>query len=297
MAWRRGALAAVCGIVGCRAGGSATAGAPDHEAGILPSIASSPNALGLPVAAVAAVVNPMNLKPYVGPTGSIEGTVLVSGPDAPNVPDLDVRACPAALDTYGKLFRAGPRRSDGARPLADAIVVVTGYGGYVPESNEAERIVIGANCAYPSRSIALTFGQRLDISNDSTLPFAPYLEGAPQLTVMVAPPQQRGEPVKLFPARADFYPLRDQLQKYVRGDVYVLRQPLHAVTDTDGHFRIDGVPTGRVKVGALLGAVLGQSGKEVEVPSGAAARVELMLTYAPADASTPASPGTHPRTP
>lgn len=227
----------------------------------------------------------MNLPAYTGPTGSIEGTVLVRGPDAPDVPNLDVRACPAALDTYGKLFRAGPRRADGARPLADAIVVVTGYAGYyLPEKSDVQRVTIRANCAYPLRSIVLTFGQRLDIANDSKLPFAPYLEGAPLLTVMIAPPEQKGEPAKVFLPRADYFPLRDQLQKFVRGDVYVLRQPLHAVTDMAGHFRIDDVPTGKLKVGARLAAVLGEAVQDVDVRAGIVENVELVLTFAPKDA-------------
>ncbi|HXN33603.1 MAG TPA: hypothetical protein VN894_17160 [Polyangiaceae bacterium] len=298
MGWLRAAVVAVCvWAIGCRAEHGAAPSAPEREGGHAAPTASAPNALGLPSDRVAAVVNPMNLKPYSGPTGSVEGTVFVRGPDAPEVSGIDVRACPAALDTYGKVFRAGPRRADGARPLADAIVVVTGYSGYLPEKNEAERVTISANCGYPSRSIALTFGQRLDIANDSTLPFAPYLEGGPQLTVMVAPPQQKGEPVKLFPARADFFPLRDQLQKFVREDVYVLRQPLHAVSDTQGHFRIDGVPAGRVKIGARLAAILDEADKDVDVRSGNVESVELFLTYAPADASTPRGPETHRRAP
>lgn len=288
MGWWGPALVALC-VVGCRSETSATSGAPEREAGQATPSASPPNAVGLPSATVAAVVNPMNLEPYAGPTGSVEGTVLVRGPDSPDVPGLDVRACPAALDTYGKVFRAGPSRSDGARPLADAVVVVTGYGGYLPEKSDVQRVVIGANCGYPSRAIALTFGQRLEIANDSTLPFAPYLEGAPQLTVMVAPPQQRGEAVKIFPVRADFFPLRDQLQKFVRADVYVLRQPLHAVTDLQGHFRVDGVPTGRIRVSARLGAVLGEADQEAVVRSDAVQKVELVLTYAPADAAAPRS--------
>jgi len=295
---RRAALVVLCGCaVGCRSGSAPRSNDPEHEAGSAPPGAGAPNALGLPSASVAAVVNPMNLPPYTGPTGSIEGTVLVRGPDAPDVPGLDVRACPAALDTYGKLFRTGPRRADGARPLADAIVVVTGYSGYLPEKSEVQRVTISARCGYPARSIALTFGQRLDIANDSILPFAPYLEGGPLLTVMVAPPQQRGEPVKLFPARADFFPLRDQLQKFVRGDVYVLRQPLHAVSDTQGHFRIDGVPVGRVTIGARLAAILDQADRNVDVRPGGVEGVEMALTYAPADASTPRSPEPRRRTP
>jgi hypothetical protein len=290
--WRT-AAAALCCIVGCRSGGGATTGTPESDgatakAPAAPSqTASAPNTLGLPSADMASVINPMNLPPYTGPTGSLDGTVLVRGPDAPDVPDLDVRACPAALDTYGKLFRAGPRRADGARPLADAIVVVTGYSGYLREKNDVQRVTISARCGYPQRSIALTFGQRLDIANDSTLPFAPYLEGTPQLAVMVAPPQQRGELVKIYPVRADFFVLRDQLQKFVRGDVYVLRQPLHAVTDLQGHFRIDGVPTGQVRIGARLGAILDQAVASVDVRANSTQRVDLVLTYAPGDASIP----------
>ena len=67
-----------------------------------------PNALPIPSASVAAAVNPGDLPVYSGPTGIVEGTILVRGPDSPDVPDLNVHNCPAALDTYGKLFRAGP---------------------------------------------------------------------------------------------------------------------------------------------------------------------------------------------
>jgi hypothetical protein len=236
----------------------------------------------MPASAIAAVVNPMHLPPYEGPTGTVEGTVLVRGPDAPDVPNLDVRACPAALDAYGKLFRAGPRRPDGARPLADAIVVVTGYqGSYVREPSEFERVTIGTNCAYPTRTLALTFGQRLEIANASALPFAPYIEGGGQLTVLIAPPLEKGEPAKIFPPRADHFPLRDQLQKYVRGDVYVLRQPLHAVSDTTGRFRIDGVPVGKLQVGAHLPALGEDATADVDVRARAASAIELVLRYEP----------------
>jgi hypothetical protein len=276
-------------LIACRPGDPANSGPPQPEGGAPAAAAtpdaSPPNALNLPPAMIDAVVNPMHLPAYSGPTGSVEGTVLVRGPDAPDVPDLDVHACPAALDTYGKLFRAGPRRADGARPLADAIVVVTGYSGfYLPERGEVARASIGPGCGYTLRSIAMTFGQRLEIDNDSTLSFAPYLEGAPKFTVMIAAPLRHGEPVKIFPARADYFVLRDQMQPFVRGDVYVLRQPLHAVSDTQGHFRIDGVPAGRLEVGARLAAVLGEAVAGVDVAAGAAQHVELVLTYAPRDA-------------
>jgi hypothetical protein len=283
----------------CRPGGGATSSASNATdtgedavaqaaTGTSKAPISVPNALGLPNASVAAVVNPMNLPSYAGPTGSVEGTVLVRGPDAPDVPSLDVHACPAALDTYGKLFRAGPRQKDGLRPLADALVIITGYSGYfLPERSDAKRVTISASCGYPTRTISLTFGQRIDIANDSTLPFAPFLEGAAQMPMMIAPPQQRGgEPAKIFPPRADYFPLRDQLQKYVHEDVFVLRQPLHAVTDIQGHFRIDGVPAEKLHIGARLGSLLGEAVTDVDVHPNAVESVDLVLTYTPSDAGT-----------
>jgi hypothetical protein len=236
------------------------------------------------------VVNPGHLPAYDGPVGAIEGTVLVQGPDAPNE-DIDVHGCPAALDTYGKMFRAGPARPDGLRPLADALVVVKDYKGFIPEKNEAQRITVTPACGYPARTIALTFGQRLEVANDSSLPFAPLLEGMFMPAVMIAPPQQAGEPVKIYPPRADYYGLRDRLQPYVRGDVYVLRQPLHGVSDSSGHFRIAGVPVGKVKVGARLAAIGSQTAKEVDVRENVVENAELVLTYAPKAAAAAGKQG------
>jgi hypothetical protein len=231
---------------------------------------------------VAAAVNPSKLPVYDGPTGVIEGTVLVQGPDAPEVPNLSVRSCPAALDTYGKLFRAGAPRADGARPLADAVVVVVGYtGGYLPAKEDTKRITIGTNCGYPERTITLTYGQRLDIANDSKVPFGPYLDGVPQVSVRLAPPGQHGDPVKIFPPRPGHYALLDQMQPFVREDVYVLLQPLHTVSDMAGHYRIEGVPAGKVKVSAQLGAIGGRALVDVDVHANVVETADLTLTYAP----------------
>ncbi|MDP9148488.1 MAG: hypothetical protein M3O36_00890 [Myxococcota bacterium] len=286
-------VGALAPVVGCRRGppqadvAAGDAGPPSDGASGAAS-AEPANGLPIPVGSVASVVNPMNLPAYDGPTGSVEGTVLVRGPDAPATPGLSVSSCPAALDTYGKLFRSGLPRGDGARPLADAIVVVTGYSGYyLPEKNPVLRVTIGADCAYPSLTLALTFGQRLDVANDSSLPFAPYLEGTLLPAVMIAPPMQSGEPVKIYPPRADYFALRDRMESFVRGDVYVLRHPLHAVSDLRGHFRIGGVPVGKLKVGARHRAVGKEDLKEIEVRPNVVENVELVLDYVPPQQAAP----------
>jgi hypothetical protein len=278
-----GALASVVGCSRDSGAGAAGNASASVSTSAQPRPTAPSNGLPLPSASVAAVVNPGALPVYDGPTGSVEGTVLVRGPDAPPVRGLDFRGCPAAIDVYGKLFRAGSPRADGLRPLADAIVVVTGYAGYyLPENADARRVTVSASCAYPLRTIALTFGQRLEVANQSKLPFAPFLEGTPEVAVMIAPPEEHGEPVKIYPPQAGYFGLRDRLQPFVRQDVYVLRHPLHDVSDVQGHFRIDGVPTGNLKVGTRLAAIGSEQQADVDVRANVVENVELVLTYAPA---------------
>ena len=261
--------------------GTATdAGAGPRE--VLTAMPASDDPLAMPAASVAMVVNPDGTPPYDGPTGSVEGTIYVKGPDAPDVPDVKAPLCPAAMDTYGKLFRAGPARPDGLRPLADVLVVVTGYTGhFLPEKHNAVQVAVTPGCAYPTRTIAMTFGQVLEVVNDSRQPFGPFLEGVFSGAVRVAPPDRAGDPAKIYPPRAGHFVLHDRLQPYVSEDVWVFRHPLHAVTDTAGHFRIDGVPVGALKVGAELGAIGSREQADVDVHANVVQNTELVLTYAP----------------
>jgi hypothetical protein len=277
--------------VGCKRGGQPSG--PDTDGAVTPGVGSGavarpsapPNALTLPVASIEAVVNPEKLPAYSGPTGSVEGTVDVSGPEAPDVPNLDVHACPAAIDTYGKLFRAGPPGEGGRRPLADAIVGITGYTGfYLPDTGPAVKFTIGTNCAYPSTTIAMTFGQRIEIDNASKVVFAPGLDGVFQPAIMIAPPEEHGGPVKVYPPHTGRFALIDTIQPFIRGDVFVLRQPLHAVSDVHGHYRIDGVPIGKLKVSALSPAINAGADADVDVRANVVEKVNLSVTYAPGDA-------------
>jgi hypothetical protein len=269
--------------VGCHRDAPAAGAERDASATpIAPSNAGTPEGGSpIPSASVEAVVNPSKLPVYSGPTGSVEGTVFVQGPPAPEIPQLDFRNCPAAIDTYGKLFRAGSPRDDGLRPVADAVVVATGYSSYIPEKREAERVAISVNCGYPSRTMALTFGQRLEIANDSRLGFAPVLSGTFHAATLIAPPGQNGEPVKLYPPRPGHFVLLDQLQPFVRETVVVLLQPLHTVSDLRGHYRIDRVPVGKLKVGAQLDWIRSEEQKDVEVRANVVENVDFVLTYAP----------------
>jgi hypothetical protein len=287
--------------VACHDSSSGTGAAPagSDSAGTVddaPS-ASAPAAFPVPRASVDLVLNPEGAPPYAGPTGSIEGTITVQGPPAPTVA-INTSQCPAALDTYGKLFRDGQAQTpDGPRPLADAVVVVIGYTGYyVAEKNDAVKVTITPRCAYPSRTIAITYGQRLDIANQSRLLFAPAIDQSMNTAVMVAPPRENGEPVRLYPDKAGYFQLTDHMEPYVKEDLYVFRHPLHAVSDLSGHYRVDGVPVGKLKVGAHHPTIDADAESPVEVTAGGVAKVDLTITYKPktkpkvGDAGAPISP-------
>jgi hypothetical protein len=247
------------------------------------SASAKPASGGFPVprASVELVLNPAGLPPYDGPTGSVEGIVTVTGPSAPNVA-VDTSRCPAAIDAYGKLFREGAALPNGSRPLADAVAVVVGYAGhYLPEREEAKAVTIGPNCAYPSRTITITYGQRIDISNQSTVLFAPVIDQDEMPAVMVAPPLEKGDPVKLYPRKAGYFTIGDHMAPFVHEDLYVFRHPLHTVTGLDGHYRIDGVPVGNLRIGVHHQGVGADAEAPVEVVAGAVQHVDLTLTYAP----------------
>jgi hypothetical protein len=281
-------------LAGCRSSGAAAtpepegSGATASGATAAPSASASAKADSFPIprASVDYVLNPEGLPAYSGPTGSVEGTITVSGPAAPDV-KVDVTKCPAALDAYGKLFREGtPEKPGGSRWLADAAVVAVGYTGfYVAEKSDALRVTISPACAYATRTIAMTYGQRLEVANQSKLLFAPLIDQATTPAVMVAPPLESGDPVKIYPQKAGYFTLVDRMEPFVREDLYVFRHPLHAVSDTSGHYRIDGLPVGKLEVGVHHPAIDADAKAPVEVVAGLVQRVDLALTYKPKPAA------------
>jgi hypothetical protein len=241
-------------------------------------VASGPmNATPIPAATIAGFVNPAGLPPYAGPTGSIEGVVSITGAPSPEVPGQDFTKCPAAEKVYGKLFREGTAAPDGSRPVADVVVAVTGYSGfYVPERAEVRATTI-EGCTFTERVIDLTVGQRLEVTSKASDLWAPTLEQMQLPALMVATPG--GDPVKLYP-RPGHYTLVDRMgHAWAKSDVWALLQPLHAVSGVDGHYRIDGVPLGKLTVSGRLTSIGQEASKPVEIVAGVVQKVDLALTY------------------
>jgi len=236
--------------------------------------------LQMPVASVLARVNPEDLPVYSGERGSLEGRIFVKGDPSPPEPVQDFAKCPAAAETYGKVFREGPPDEKGQRPLADALVLVTGYKGYLPERAESKRVTFD-ECALSSRTITLTYGQRLEVANNTKLLVAPTFAEVQNPAIMIAPPKGAGEAVKLYTPHPGHFNLMDATRElpFFHADVWAFLHPLHTASDVSGHYRIDGIPVGELEVHAHHRGIKDDAGAKVKIEPNKLAHLDLVLTY------------------
>jgi len=236
------------------------------------------NALPIPKDVVEKTVNPNKLPEYKGPVGVVEGTVYVTGDPAPPTMGKLFDRCPAAADVYGKTFREGPTLPNGARALADAVIGVTGYAGFIVAEKQPAKALVIHNCAFSQRTVDMTFGQSLEVKNDGGQGplFAPDFENQASPAVMIATPG--GDPVKLYPKQPGRYRLIDRVgNAWLDADVFVSVTPLHATSDAKGHYRIEGVPAGKLKLSAWHPAIAHAWEKEVDVKDGVVTTVDVSI--------------------
>lgn len=200
-----------------------------------------------------------DLPAYAGPKATLKGVVTISGDKPPHTPFKYDRGCAAASGTYGLLFRMGLEGQ-----LADAVVAVTRYEGYVPPSSEVVDITIH-NCAYSTRTIALTDGQYIAVKNDDPpLSYLPHLDGARAPAINVTVP--RGPKVKLYTRGRGRYWLRDMMgRKHMVAHVFHFPYSTAAVTGLDGRYTIEGIPVGKVQVSVMLPQTKTMKSKTVDL--------------------------------
>jgi hypothetical protein len=84
----------------------------------------------------------------------------------------------------------------------------------------------------------------------------------------------------------------DRDRKYAIVDVYTFLHPLHASTDANGHYRIDGLPVGTVKIVTAHPHLPGMRMEtEIVVESGVVRKLDVAMDILPLDSPTGADAG------
>ncbi len=255
--------------------GAASASAAAQATGAPSAAATIPRPIPLTKEQIEKTVNPTNLPVYSGKTGAVRGTVTVKGDEAPvreeilrQIPEK----CAPAREVYGKVFREGMMHS-----LADVLVTVTGYEGYLPARGGEARLVEARGCAWDSRTIAVMFGQRVDVVSKDREPYLPDLLGGSmpaQLVVMPGKP-----PTQLFPLKVGRYGLADSLHPFMFADIFAIKFPTFAVTGLDGKYEITGIPVGEVMLNAVLPATMVTAEKKVKIEADQTITVDLEIAF------------------
>ena len=269
-------VAVALAVAGCPSRSDAPkpdASAPASSASAVPA----PIASGVPIdpKEVSAAVNPDGKAAYAGPVGTVEGRIVATG-DAPiELPEVASEIddkCATARPFYAKLFREGEGRA-----LADVLVAVTGYHEYVPAREPAQRFV-AKDCTFETRTIALTFGQRLEVVSGDRNSYVPELVGQRGHAQIVATPGGHVAST-LYPTRPGRFMLVDNLRLFMTAEVLVLKYSTVAVTKLDGRYRITGLPPGDLKLNALLPATAATVERAIKIEAGKTVTVDLEMPF------------------
>jgi hypothetical protein len=242
---------------------------------------------------VLAALNPDGNPTYSGPVGAVEGTIFVTGRPAPDT-DLSLEKCPQVAGMYGKLFREKslPGVKD-RRALGDAIVGITGYDGIYVAPKETSKTLEVRDCAFNTRTVVLTFGERLDVFNRDAAGtktfYALSLAKAGTTALRVAAPST--DPLHFYPREAGRDRLLDNLDRpFLYVDVFTVRFPLHDVSNADGHFRIEGIPVGKRKLNVTHPAFDSNTTIDVDVPADGTVTKDVVVNFRGAPTEGAAKP-------
>lgn len=239
---------------------------------------------------IQAIVNPSGATEYTGPTGAVEGTIRVKGDPPATKSFMQLPSgCASAVPIHAPAYRAGEKGE-----LADTLVSVIGYAGYVRPSRE-DKVVTIKGCALEPTVIDLSLGQRLLVANADPQPYTPQI-ATKMMVRRVVLQGMSGVPLNVtHPGAYGLTWLTGALPgaDVPTATIFVLPSALHMVTTLDGKFRIGGIPVGKVRVAAShLG--MPEASKDVEVKAGEVTKVDLVMEYkAPAAPATSAPPKPH----
>lgn len=238
------------------------------------------------------------VEPSFAPTGVVEGIVRVRG---------EVPVDPA----FARRFESATRRPERCRPLTDeerrpvhvgadgrtADVLVTATFSTklrVPPPVRVNRPLIIRDCRLTPRVLAATRGDSLVIRNEDEYPFVPRVNPI-AMGFMQALMQGQSRRIELdrggvFEAECGFGAACGVTS------IVVLYHGIHATSDRDGRFRVEGVPADVDVEMHAWHPSLRDGTQRVRVPRGGSVNVDFTLEPAPVRPEPPPAPdaGGHP---
>jgi plastocyanin len=204
--------------------------------------------------------------------GAVSGEVRVQG-EAPALPPLPVykfhEVCGATVPDERLVVG-----QDGA--LANVVVYLQGveFGKPIPRDQPVQ--LDNKKCAFVPHVVSASLGQTLEIHNSDPILHDAHARLGPRTVFNRA--IMHGKTVRELLQDVGLIQINCNVRhSWMQAWVYVAENPYHAVTDREGHYRIDGIPAGKYTL-TVWQEMLGGRDIPIEIKPGAETRADVQLS-------------------
>jgi hypothetical protein len=228
-----------------------------------------------------------------GPSATIIGTVrLAPGVELPRYPESPmISAQHAALPpgcTPAQDSDREPVHLVAGRGLTGVLIALSEFSGSMPENVPETHELVIRDCRLTPPLIAGTRGDRIHLVNETDYPYFPNLGGG----LLQALLHGHSRDVEL--GQAGHRTLQCTFGASCgRAEIMTTYHPLHAVTDDDGHYRIENVPVGQLHVNAWH-PLFAETRQIVTLRAGETRTVDLVISPAPPPPARAPTDAQHP---
>lgn len=225
----------------------------------------------------------------VGPTGSVEGTVRLTGTlPAPvamvaDEPTLDRAGCRvAATEFYALTFGVS---APGPMPGAVVTVDARSPGQAPPPRN---RYVNFKDCHIEPRLVVMSLNDRLILHADTTQHHLPKVDGLGATIARLLNPSEDQEPRVMRPGRYIIHSVN--FPNWMQSPLLVTPNWFYDQTNTEGHYRIDRLPPGTYTMHAWFPGARAVSASVTITPDGVARQNFALSPLPPGEYRPPQPP-------